>query len=42
MEDKNGWIDQNTPDCIGLGAVRTGGITSDVPPGTLVGSGVED
>lgn len=42
MRDTTGFINQTSGDWIGLGAVRTGGITSDVPPGTLVGSGVED
>lgn len=35
MNQKDGLINQNTPGCIGLGSVRTGGITSDVAPGSL-------
>jgi len=39
MEDKNGWIDQNTPDCIGREVVG-GFITAD-ERGSIIDNGVE-
>jgi len=40
MEAKNGWIDQNTPDCIGCGEVVDGFITAD-ERGSIIDNGVE-
>lgn len=40
MNQKDGLIDQNTPDCIGCGEVIGGFITREVVDG-FIGNGVE-
>lgn len=40
MEEKDGWIDQNTPGCMGFGEVFDGFITAD-ERGSIIDNGVE-